>query len=39
MARLDIPVVLETPIDDLRADVDNIEAARGLLDANSGDAP
>lgn len=39
MARLDIPVVLETPIDDLRADVDNIEAARGLLDANPGGAP
>lgn len=37
MDRLEIPIILETPIDDRRTDVDNIRAARRLLDMDTGD--
>lgn len=35
MNTLDVPVILETPIDDVRTDTDNMQAAAGLLEDGS----
>ena len=34
MDRLGIPTILETPIDDLRTDIENIQEAKRLLEGD-----